>query len=104
MNRRRLHDYDDGFDEAHLWDDEDLDLEAHLWGDEELDLYGDPEFEDLTDMNKEMDFDLEDTEARYRMRSEPTRWTDRGARARRLVDNRRRERRRARAKSWDEFH
>jgi hypothetical protein len=50
MNRRRLHDYDDGFDEA------------NLWGDDAWDLYGDREFENLLDINKQLDF--EDTEAR----------------------------------------
>ena len=93
MNRRRLHDYDDGFDEA------------NLWGDEDWDLYGDSEFEDLLDINKELDF--EDTEARNRIRAiraEPTRWMDRGTRTDRSLDNRRRERKRPRSKSWDESH
>jgi hypothetical protein len=90
MNRRRLHDYDDGFDEA------------NLWGDDDWDLYGDREFENLLDINKQLDF--EDTEVRYRIRAERTRSMDRGTRTDRYLDNRRRERKRPRSKSWDESH
>jgi hypothetical protein len=74
MIRRRLHDYDDGFDEATLWLDEDLDL------------YGESEHELPPDAYEALDFDA--LQNRRRQRS----------------DARRRERRLARRRSWDDSH
>jgi len=45
MNRRIWHDYDDGFDEATLWHDEDSDLESDMELGDPLDLYDQLDFE-----------------------------------------------------------